>query len=159
MPTAAKSPWPWSQWLLFAITKAGRRIDELKSLPPRVALDHLGNKALAVLGLVRRRVRARTGTPSPDRSPYYVGGLDPIFQRVRDAAIIAGESYSPQPIDCRLVLFRSAQGDARACDPVGVWKRLTPELEVVPAQGNHVTLIRKPFAGQLAAAISCRLAH
>jgi thioesterase domain-containing protein len=149
--------WPRSVWFRFALKKTGRRILEVRNMSPRAATTHLASKMNAALRLVRRRMKPAAGSSSASQSIYYVGGLDPDFQRVRDASIHAFEDHDPQPVNCKIVLFKSRLGEARACNPVGLWKRLAADLEVVPVPGSHTTMIRKPFAETLAAKISQRL--
>jgi thioesterase domain-containing protein len=151
--------WPKSAWLGFALRRAGRRLLELRAMPRRAAARQLIAKLAAALSLLRRRLAKSPAGASPSRSIYYVGGLDPDFQRVRDASIVAYEAHDPQPVDCPIVLFKSALGEARACDPAGIWRRLTRTLEVVAVPGSHTTMLRKPFAQTLAAEISRRLVH
>jgi thioesterase domain-containing protein len=150
--------WPRSLWFSFALKKAARRILEVRNMSPRAAVGHLAGKVVAALRLARRRVKPTAGASSASQSIYYVGGLDPDFQRVRDASIRAFESHNPRPINCKIVLFKSRLGEARACNPIGIWKRLASDLEVVVVPGSHTTMIRKPLAESLAAEISQRLA-
>jgi thioesterase domain-containing protein len=149
--------WPRSQWLLFAARQVLRRLLELRRLSPVAALRHFATKLAALGRHIRRRFDSAPGGPQPGQSIYYIAGLDPDFQRVRDAAIIAWESYQPTPLDCRMVMFRSALGDQHACDPVAIWRRHISRLEVVDVPGSHITMIRKPHVRDLATQISLRL--
>jgi thioesterase domain-containing protein len=148
--------WPRSQWFLLALRKAGRGVLEVRTMSPRTAVGHLFGKLAPALRFFRRRGKESARTSSPSQSIYYVGGLEPDFQRVRDASIVAFESHGPKPIDCKIVLFKSERGEV---DPVGIWKRLTSDLEVVDVEGTHHSMIRKPFAYGVAAEISLRLAR
>lgn len=150
--------WPRPQWFRFAANKARRRVLEMAAMPPRQAMGYLVGKGAAAFRLVRRRIGAWAQGAAPTKSIYYVGGLEPNFQRVRDASIAAFERHNPKPIACDLVLFKSASGESRACDPVGIWSRLTSNLEVVTVPGTHTGMIRKPLARNLAGEISRRLA-
>jgi thioesterase domain-containing protein len=117
-------------------------------------MAHLLQRLAGVVSHLRRRVASAAGDPAPHRSVYYIGGLEPNFQRVRDASIGAWESYDPQPIDHGLVLFKAAVGDPQACDPVAIWRRPTPKLTVVPLTGSHFTMIRKPLVKDTATAVA-----
>lgn len=157
--TCYEKYWPLSEWAAVAIRKARRRVLEIRTMPPRIAVEHLADKMGKVLRLFQRRLTASPGVSSPCRSIYYVGGLEPNLQRVRDASIIAFESYDPQPINRKIVLFKSAAGAEHLADPVAIWKRRTSDLEVVHVQGKHLAMVRNPFAKGTAAEISRQLAR
>ncbi len=148
--------WPRSEWVRFAIRRARGRLAEVRRMRPRDAARHLAGRGLAVLRHLARRMRsAEAGAPA--QSIYYIAGLEPNFQRVRDASIVAFEAYRPTPIDCRATLFNSALGDPHACDPVALWRPLIADLEIVPVPGSHTTMVRRPFAEALAREIGPRL--
>jgi len=149
--------WPRSQWLLFAVRQVLRRLLEVRRMSRAAALRHLGTRVAALGRHIRRRFDRSPAFAAPARSIYYIAGLDPDFQRVRDAAITSYESYVPTPLACRMVMFRSALGDPHACDPVAIWRRYISHLDVVDVPGSHVTMVRKPYVGQLAAEISRRI--
>lgn len=149
--------WPFSLWLSFVMKRTGRRILEVQRMSPRTAIGHIASKATAMARLLGRRLGASAAAAYPQRSIYYVGGLHPEFQRVRDGSIIAFETYRPKPIHCKIVLFRPTV--AEPGDPVALWRRLATDLEVVIVQGSHLSMLRKPFANSLAWEISRQLAR
>jgi thioesterase domain-containing protein len=149
--------WPKSEWIRFALWQIGRRLLELRAMPAGQAIGHLAGRVAAGARYIRRRWDKTPAQAGANRSIYYKGGLEPDFQRVRDAAIVAFEAYRPTAYDGRIVLFKSRLGDRHACDPVGIWKRLVRDLEIVVVPGSHVTMIRKPLAQTLADEIARRL--
>jgi thioesterase domain-containing protein len=155
--TCYEKYWPRSEWIRFAFRRARQRIGEVRELSPGMAWRHLAGRFGALIKHVRRRFDRPAAQGTSNQSKYYIGGLEPDLQRMRDASIIAFEAYEPTPIECRITLFKSLLGDPRACDPVGIWRRLASDLEVVVVPGSHVTMIRKPFASRLAAEISRRI--
>jgi thioesterase domain-containing protein len=149
--------WPRSEWFRVVRRRAWRRLAEMRAMSPGAAARHLAGRASALLRHFRRRLDASAEAGTSGQSIYYIGGLDPDFQRVRDASIIAFEAHSPKAFDGRVVLFRSTTGDPHACDPIGIWKRLIRDLEIVIVPGSHTTMIRKPLAQTLASEIAIRL--
>lgn len=155
--TCYETYWPRNEWLRVAALRALRRVSELRGKRPGAAMRHLATRARAMALHIGRRLRDRRETVDVTRSVYYVDGLDPRFQAVRDASIIAFERHDPAPIDAPVTLFKSRQGDRHACDPVRIWRRLAARLEVVMVEGTHITMLRKPHVEGLASAISTRL--
>jgi thioesterase domain-containing protein len=153
--TTHEAYWPWPAWVRFALGRAGRRLRELRGLPPGDALRHVALRLRGIRRHLGRRLEVAAGPVT--HSKYYIGGLEPDFQRVRDAAIAGYEAHRPRPIDHRAILFKAALGDPHNCDPAGIWKRLIPDLDVVMVPGSHVTMIRKPTVKLLAEAISRRI--
>jgi thioesterase domain-containing protein len=149
--------WPWSQWVVFTLKKAARRLSNTPSTSPRAIAAYFFTQVRASLRFFKRRIPLPDYSPSPTSSIYYIGGLEPDYQRVRDASIVAFENHLPEPINCKIVLFKAAVGEPRACDPVGLWRRITPDLEVIKIPGSHATMIRRPFVEKVAAEVSLRL--
>lgn len=108
---------------------------------------------------IGRRFKAKTGDADFTRSVYYVDGLDPRLQAVRNASIIAFERHDPAPIDAPVTLFKSRLGDRHGCDPARLWRRLAGRLDVVMVEGTHITMLRKPHVEGLAVAIGARLGN
>jgi thioesterase domain-containing protein len=102
---------------------------------------------------VKRRLRPSTATVA-EQSAYYIGGLDPHFQGVRNAAITAFEAYNPPSYEGKIILFKSEFGDPHACDPLSIWKRKIADLDLINVPGTHGTMIRKPHVNTLAEKIS-----
>jgi len=157
--TCYEKYWPKSEWLKAAAKRIGRKLVEMKKRHSlQESLSFVMHCARIAGRYVQRRLRPSSEPTVAENSAYYIGGLDPVFQRVRDANIIAFESHQPGFYDGRMVLFRSDLGDPNACDPYAIWKRTTPELKLVRVPGSHGTMIRKPFVQKLAEEISICLA-
>ena len=148
--------WPRRAWFAGVLRRCVRRLADARHLPPRQAMQHVATRARNLLHYARRQLSGKT-TASVHQSSYYIGGLEPDFQAVRDAAITAYQTYTPRRLDLRTVLFRSELGDPHACDPAPVWRQFIRRLEVVDSPGSHTTMIRPPHARHLAAEIVSRL--
>jgi len=148
--------WPKSVWLQSILTHALQRVAATRRKPIGQALREIGRGIAKLLRYIGDKLGGKT-TASVHRSVYYIGGLDPDFQRVRDCSIVAFEAYRPKPLDLDVTLFKSELGDPHACDPVRVWRRLVRRLDVYNVPGSHTTMIREPFVRILAAEIDARL--
>lgn len=155
--TVYEKYWPKRVWLRTAALRAWRRLSEVRRMPPAKAAGHIAGRVAGAARHFRRRIAKTAQDGSSGQSIYYIGGLEPDFQRVRDHAIVAFESHRPASLACPAVLFKSRLGDPHACDPEGLWRPLIQPLEIVHVPGSHTTMVRKPFANTLAREISARL--
>ncbi len=148
--------WPKRVWVQSVLAHALRRVVEARQKPIGQALSEIGHGVAKLFHYIGDKLGGKT-TASVHRSVYYVGGLHPDFQRVRDSSIVAFERYRPMPLDLDVTLFKSKRGDPHACDPVRVWRRLVRRLDVSHVPGSHTTMVREPFVRALAAEIDARL--
>ena len=148
--------WPRRAWIAGVARRSLRRLADARHMPPRQAVGHVAIRAMNLLRYARRKAAGQTAA-TVHASAYYIGGLEPHFQAVRDAAIGAYQVYTPGKLGFDAVLFRSELGDPHACDPAPVWRQFVRRLEVVDSPGSHTTMIRPPHARQLAAEIVRRL--
>ncbi len=148
--------WPRRAWLAGVLRRCWRRLADARHMPPREAVRHIAIRARNLLQFATRKLAGETAA-SVHRSAYYIGGLEPAFQAVRDASISAYQAYTPRRFDQATVLFRSVLGDPHACDPAPVWRQFIRRLEVVDCPGSHTTMVRPPHARRLAAEIVSRL--
>jgi thioesterase domain-containing protein len=148
--------WPKRAWLLGVAKRCLKRAADARNLPPRQAVKHIVQRARNLFSYYNRQSRGETAA-SIHRSTHYVGGFEPQFQQVRDAAIIAYETYRPAKTNLRVTLFKSDLGDPHACDPYWVWKQYIRNLTVVPVPGSHTTMVRPPLARKLAQEIANRI--
>ena len=155
--TCCEKFWPRGVWLAKLGSQVATRLAELRGLPPRQALRRLGGRGMALIRHLRRRLDPPTNDPAASHSVYYVGGLPPALQRLHDLGLVGYERYRPTAQDVAGVLFRSALGDPYNCDPIAIWSRLVPRLEVVHVPGSHATMVRRPMVLTLAAEVSRRL--
>ncbi|MER5469952.1 SDR family NAD(P)-dependent oxidoreductase [Streptomyces sp. NPDC002685] len=93
-----------------------------------------------------------------------------ILEHQRTSYIDArvGERYQPRPYDGHVVLYRAqeAQPLTTALDPRYLrseedlgWAPLCPSLEVVPVQGDHLSLIDPPYVEAIAEHLTGALLH
>jgi thioesterase domain-containing protein len=149
--------WPRTEWLRVVGRRGLRRLGEMRAMKPGAAIRHLAGRTEAMARHFGRRLNPVAGAATFTQSAYYVGGLEPNLQTVRDASIIAYENHNPAPIDLPITLFKSQHGDQHGCDPARIWQRLARNVEIVPVPGSHITMLRKPFVCDLAGRISERL--
>ncbi|MER5385555.1 SDR family NAD(P)-dependent oxidoreductase [Streptomyces sp. NPDC002688] len=93
-----------------------------------------------------------------------------ILEHQRTSYIDAriGERYQPLPYDGHVVLYRAqeAQPLTTALDPRYLrseqdlgWAPLCPSLEIVPVQGDHLSLIDPPYVEAIAEHLAAALSH
>jgi len=152
--TCYEKYWPKSEWIKAAVMRVRRKLADMKKDKSLAGNLSYVKHCMRLASLyVKRRLQPSHGTVA-EQSAYYIGGLDPHFQRVRNAAITAFEAYDPPSYEGKIVLFRSEFGDPNACDPLGIWKRKIADLELVNVPGTHGTMIRKPHVHTLAERVS-----
>ncbi len=153
--TCSEKYWPKLEWIKAAIERIKRKSVELKKAHSfKDGWSFAMHCANIAWKYVQRRFRPSTEPIVTTDSSYYIGGLDPYFQRVRDANIVAFETHNPRFYDGKAVLFRSELGDPNACDPFAIWKRKVADLKLVNVPGTHATMVRKPCVQKLAKEIS-----
>ncbi|WP_158744749.1 alpha/beta fold hydrolase [Acidisphaera sp. L21] len=150
--------WPKAAWVRDVLKRCLVRAAAARHLPPREAVDHIVHRARNLVRYFGRKAAGETAA-SIHASAYYIGGLEPDFQRVRDSSIVAYQTYVPRRLNLKVTLFKSELGDPHACDPVPVWRQFAhrKNLDVVMIPGSHTTMVRPPFAQVLAAEIVRRL--
>jgi thioesterase domain-containing protein len=152
--------WPLAAWLQYLMRRAIIHGQALLEMPLGSAIVELANCLGSSAGkIVRRLLPAPTqAQPSMARkSVFYIGGLPPSLQRVRDQSIGAFETYAPAPIDVPVTLIKSRSGEPHFCDPVLVWRRIVRDLDIAVVPGAHKTMLRPPYCGMLASELSKRL--
>ncbi|MGC9269485.1 alpha/beta fold hydrolase [Acidiphilium sp.] len=149
--------WPRSEWLRVSYRRFLRRIAEIRELPPRAAMARMTTRILSVPPHLGRRFKRGSDAGSFRRSVFYVGGLEPNLQRVRDGSIVAFEAYRPLRLACRITLFKSRQGFQHGCNPERIWQSLADHVDVVTTPGTHISMLRMPCVEDLARQISSRL--
>ena len=88
------------------------------------------------------------------RTSYYTSGLPPNLQRTFENGLVLVAEYRPQYWDKEMVLFKSRLGDHAQCDPMKVWPKYFPRLEVRLVPGNHRNMLHGTNAVALAKEVS-----
>jgi thioesterase domain-containing protein len=153
--TCYEKYWPKTEWLKAAAKRIKRKLSDFKkSHSLSDSLTYLGHCFRVAGNYVKRRFNPHQNSSVAEESAYYIGGLDPHFQSVRNACIAAFESYNPPFYDGKIVLFKSEFGDPNACNPISIWKPKVAAMTLIHVSGSHATMIRKPNVQNLAAQIS-----
>ncbi len=169
--------WPFHIWLSFMVSHAARTIGRgvsagfaRKNKTPRVPgkRDPSGLRDAAhrrdsapTVGKIRQFLQRFTIRFSDPRSPgyatrfsYYTRDLPASIQRVTDNGFLLIGEYRPSAYDRKMVFFKSALGDEAQCNPLKVWSKYFPHLEVRVTPGNHRSMLHGSNATVLAGEIS-----
>jgi len=88
------------------------------------------------------------------RFSYYSAGLPPGMQRVLENGFILVGEYRPRFFDKEIFFFKSELGDYAQCDPLKVWPKYFPHLNVRQVPGDHRSMLYGTNADALAREIS-----
>jgi acetoacetyl-CoA synthetase len=132
------------------------------ALPPRLQLQ----RRLRQIGVIRSGLRGHRGVGSALRERF--GGapapgitdmmdLPPSLHRVHLACEQAYNTYRPESYAGPVLLVHAARQHERQADPLPLWRRLVPLLEVEDIEVRHLGLIEHPAVVQVAAALNRRL--
>lgn len=169
--------WPFHIWLSFMLRHATRTIgrgvrtgftrgNRTPRVPGKGDPSGLRNAAYrrdsaASVGRIRQFLRRFTIRFSDPRSPgyatrfsYYTRGLPTSIQRVTDNGFILVGEYRPSAYDRKMFFFKSELGDEAQCNPVKVWSKYFPHLDVRVTPGNHRSMLHGSNARVLAGEIS-----
>jgi thioesterase domain-containing protein len=97
-----------------------------------------------------RDLGAAKDAPAPASVP-------PEALAVYRANLRAHWAYEPRPYDGPALLFRAEGSLGQSGTPDRRWRELLGGLEIVVARGDHFTMLKAPFAGELARALAARL--
>jgi thioesterase domain-containing protein len=174
--------WPFHMWLSFMLGHAARTIGRGLSARftagkkmPRVSVKRgsSGSRNAAheaeptpAVGKIRQFLQRFTIRFSDPRSPgyatrfsYYTRGLPAAIQRVTDNGFILVGEYRPSAYDKKIFFFKSELGDEAQCNPLKVWAKYYPHLEVRVTPGNHRSMLHGSNATALAQEISESIAR
>lgn len=139
--------WPAAAWIEYLRRRSAHHLHNLRR--PEGAERGLASRLRALWSRVSGAVAA-----APPADELGRVELPESVQRLRRAGLLAFTGYrpvaSPQPIR----LLRSDLRESVLCDPLLVWRRLTPALEVHDVPGNHRSMIRPPHLASLALSLS-----
>jgi thioesterase domain-containing protein len=169
--------WPFHIWLSFMLRHAVRTIGRGLSasfarrkriLPVPGKRDPSGLRDAAQgrdsapsVGKMRQFLQRFTIRFSDPRSPgyasrfsYYTRGLPAAIQRVTDNGFVLVGEYRPSAYDKKMFFFKSESGDDAQCNPLKVWSKYYPHLEVRVTPGNHRSMLHGSNAAALARNLS-----
>jgi len=98
------------------------------------------------------------GRDFPARFTCYTTGLPPGPQQVLENGLRVIAEYRPRPFDKEIFFFKSELGDSAQCDPLKVWPKYFPRLNIRMVPGDHRSMLYGPNAAGLAREISSCLA-
>ncbi len=169
--------WPFHTWVSFMLRHAAQTIGRGLSASftrgnkmPRVSGERgpsglrnaaRGSDSAPSVGKIGQFLRRFTIRFSDPRSPgyatrfsYYTRGLPAAIQRVTDNGFVLVGEYRPSPYYKKMFFFKSESGDDAQCNPVKVWSKYYPHLEVRVTPGNHRSMLHGSNAAALARDIS-----
>jgi thioesterase domain-containing protein len=169
--------WPFHTWLSFMLRYSARTIRrgvgaclKRENRKPRVRAkgDPSGarhgaqgldsGRAVGKIGQFLKRFTIRFSDPRSrgyaTRFSYYTRGLPAAIQRVTDNGFILVGEFRPSAYDKKMVFFKSELGDEAQCNPLKVWTRYFPHLEVRMTPGDHRSMLHGSNATVLAGEIS-----
>jgi thioesterase domain-containing protein len=162
--------WPFHMWLSFMLRHAMRTIGrglsalfvmEKKPLRGPAERGPSGADTAPAVGKIRQFLQRFTIRFSDPRSPgyatrfsYYTRGLPAAIQRVADNGFILVGEFRPTAYDKKMFFFKSESGDEAQCNPLKVWAKYLPHLEVQVTPGNHRSMLHGSNAIALANKIS-----
>jgi thioesterase domain-containing protein len=174
--------WPFHIWLSFMLRHAARTVG--RGLGSWLSMEKTKHGVLAkgdasglgstghgihpatAAGKIRQLLQRFTIRFSDPRSPgyatrfsYYTRGLPAAIQRVTDNAFVLVGEYRPSAYDKRMFFFKSESGDEAQCNPLKVWSKYYPHLELRATPGNHRSMLHGSNATILARDISECIAH
>jgi thioesterase domain-containing protein len=174
--------WPFHTWLGFMARHASRTIGRgLKACFTkenkmcRVPVERgpsgfrnaaYGSAPAPAVGKVRQFLQRFTirfsdprSTGYASRFSYYSRGLPTAIQRVTDNSFVLVGEFRPSAYDKKMFFFKSELGDEAQCNPLKVWARYFPHLEVRVTPGSHRSMLHGSNATTLAGKISECIAH
>jgi acetoacetyl-CoA synthetase len=152
--------WPKTAWLRKMVAIARKRLLELKTIPPRQALQYMAER---VRGM-SRQLQFRSGTflhSVLENSALEMRELDvprPLL-RVRASALDAMAAYRPGKYGGDVVLMRCVERNSLSYDAAPLWASLSRKLVIHQVAGNHENMVREPAVETLADAISLCLSE
>lgn len=122
-----------------------------------------GRRGLPALHYALRELRRAVGSLRVRFGGEPVSGitdmmnLPPSLRQVHLACEQAFIDYRPESYAGPVLLLHATHRDVRQVDPLSVWRRLVPLLEVEEIKAPHLGLIEDPAVVQVAAALNRRL--
>ncbi len=146
---------PLPHWLGYQAMLLARVLRKFATLKRSQLPAYLSAK----LAQVANRLRTRLGLGDPARR--LAGTVWATSERSRQMfqiGVRAFVAFRPGRYDAKLSLFRVTGPRYDVCDPVPIWRRAAPSLDVVAIAGEHDTIMEEPFVRTLASALSRCLA-
>ncbi len=146
---------PWRDKLAYRARLTRRVYDKSRVLPARAILPYLLSKLFQLGHRLLLRMEWRRDFVDLDG----LGG--PMAGRYREMYAIGARefvSFKPKPYDGRLSVFRIRGPRFGTCDPMPIWRRAVNAIELFEIEGDHGTIMEKPYVAALAAQFSRCLA-
>jgi acetoacetyl-CoA synthetase len=145
---------PWRDKLAYRLMLLGRVMHKVGALPGRAIpgyllskVSQLGHRLLLRMGLRRDFVVLDERGPMAGR-----------YRQMYDIGAREFVSFKPRPYDGKLSVFRIRGPRFGTCDPIPIWRRAVKAIELFEIEGDHGTIMEKPYVGTLAVQFSRCLA-
>jgi acetoacetyl-CoA synthetase len=146
---------PWRDMLAYRFLLIRRVFAKLPVLPLRSIPFYLLSKLVQLGHRLLLRIEWRRDFVDLD------GLSGPMAERYRQMYEIGARefvSFQPKSFDGKLNVFRIRGPRFGSCDPMPIWQRVVSAIELFEIEGDHGTIMEKPFVGTLAAQFSRCLA-
>ncbi|HWE74824.1 MAG TPA: amino acid adenylation domain-containing protein [Stellaceae bacterium] len=142
---------PWRDKVSYRFLLAQRVFDKLRALPARAIPAYLMSKVSQLVHRVLLRMEWRRDFVDLDN----LSG--PMAGRYRQMYAIGARefvAFRPKAYDGTLSVFRIRGPHFGACDPMPIWRRAVDAVELFEIEGDHGTIMEKPYVATLAAQFS-----
>ncbi|HEX4192866.1 MAG TPA: alpha/beta fold hydrolase, partial [Stellaceae bacterium] len=142
---------PWRDKVAYRFLLARRVVEKLHTLPARAVPDYLLSKIFQLVHRVLLRMEWRRDFVDLDN----LSG--PMAGRYRQMYAIGARefvAFRPKAYDGKLSVFRIRGPHFGACDPLPIWRQAVSAIELFEIEGDHGTIMEKPYAATLAAQFS-----
>jgi thioesterase domain-containing protein len=139
---------PWRDKVAYRFLLARRVVDKLHTLPATAVPDYLLSKIFQLVHRVLLRMEWRRDFVDLDN----LSG--PMAGRYRQMYAIGARefvAFRPKVYDGKLSVFRIRGPHFGVCDPLPIWRQAVSAIELFEIEGDHGTIMEKPYVATLAA--------
>jgi thioesterase domain-containing protein len=140
--------WSRDAWLDHSRRRLAHHFSAMRGQGPAAIAARIAGSIRAAVGRVRRAAAAAAPVDHDGQ------GMPDSIRRLRAAGLAAFSAYRPRASDVPVTVLRSDLSDSVLCDPRRVWEPLIPSMTLIDVPGNHLSMVRPPFLGTLAARLS-----
>jgi acetoacetyl-CoA synthetase len=149
--TTHQSHWSGRTWREFTARRTAHHLRRLFAGP------RVGAGLLDAMGSLAGHVRSALFQSATQHETAPPAAFPEQIRKLRNAGLTAFTRYAPSRIRVPIVLVRSELRLSTLADPATIWVDLADGLEVIDISGDHLSMVRPPHLGELAAAVSNEL--